>query len=151
MPLKWRANDGPVLWYLDLWYLESLSSLKKKREKEKMLSKFYLLWQNFLDPCMFNPFKLRKKSKIRNRYNQVPHLTQDTNGKVTKNKNITYRRAKASAFYTAADHKAARHRQDNMTKTNTNKINPQKKYHLGTVSKKITGGLKLVSRYQPHP
>ena len=26
---------------------------------------------------------LSKRAKIRNRYNQVPHLTQDTNGKVT--------------------------------------------------------------------
>ena len=28
-------------------------------------------------------FKVSKGAKIRNRYNQVPHLTQDTNGKVT--------------------------------------------------------------------
>ena len=27
--------------------------------------------------------KVRKRAKIRNRYNQAPHLTQDTNGKVT--------------------------------------------------------------------
>ena len=27
--------------------------------------------------------KVRKRTKIRNRYNQAPHLTQDTNGKVT--------------------------------------------------------------------
>ena len=27
--------------------------------------------------------KVSKSAKIRNRYNQVPHLTQDTNGKVT--------------------------------------------------------------------
>ena len=27
-------------------------------------------------------FKVSKGAKIRNRYNQVPHLTQDTNGKV---------------------------------------------------------------------
>ena len=40
--------------------------------------------------------KVSKGAKIRNRYNQVPHLTQDTNGS-TKD--------------------------------------PQKKYHLGTVSK----------------
>ena len=26
----------------------------------------------------------KKRAKIRNRYNQAPHLTQDTNGKVTK-------------------------------------------------------------------
>ena len=25
----------------------------------------------------------KKEAKIRNQYNQVPHLTQDTNGKVT--------------------------------------------------------------------
>ena len=30
-----------------------------------------------------SPFKVRKRPKIRNPYNQVPHLTQDTNGKVT--------------------------------------------------------------------
>ena len=28
-------------------------------------------------------FKVSKGAKTRNRYNQVPHLTQDTNGKVT--------------------------------------------------------------------
>ena len=28
-------------------------------------------------------FKVRRRAKIRNRYNQAPHLTQDTNGKVT--------------------------------------------------------------------
>ena len=27
--------------------------------------------------------EVSKGAKIRNRYNQVPHLTQDTNGKVT--------------------------------------------------------------------
>ena len=31
----------------------------------------------------FRNFKVSKRAKIRNRYNQVPHLTQDTNGKVT--------------------------------------------------------------------
>ena len=30
-------------------------------------------------------FKVSKGAKIRNRYNQVPHLTQDTNGKVKFN------------------------------------------------------------------
>ena len=45
--------------------------------------------------CQINPSELQlykantadtevsKGAKIRNRYNQVPHLTQDTNGKVT--------------------------------------------------------------------
>ena len=30
-----------------------------------------------------NQYKVSKGAKIRSRYNQVPHLTQDTNGKVT--------------------------------------------------------------------
>ena len=34
----------------------------------------------FLDNASF---EVSKGAKIRNRYNQVPHLTQDTNGKVT--------------------------------------------------------------------
>ena len=32
---------------------------------------------------IINVDKVNKGAKIRNRYNQVPHLTQDTNGKVT--------------------------------------------------------------------
>ena len=31
-----------------------------------------------------NIVKVSKGAKIRNRYNQVPHLTQDTNGKVSR-------------------------------------------------------------------
>ena len=31
----------------------------------------------------FSILKVSNGAKIRNRYNQVPHLTQDTNGKVT--------------------------------------------------------------------
>ena len=33
--------------------------------------------------------KVRKSAKIRNRYNQAPHLTQDTNGKVTNSQLYT--------------------------------------------------------------
>ena len=52
--------------------------------------------------------KVSKGAKIRNRYNQVPHLTQDTNGKV-----------KSSQL----DTKASRNRQNSITKTNTNTYN----------------------------
>ena len=37
------------------------------------------------------PIKVSKGAKIRNRYNQVPHLTQDTNGKVTNSQHICYK------------------------------------------------------------
>ena len=39
-----------------------------------------------------------KDAKIRNRYNQVPHLTQDTNGKVTNSQKTPQTRAKRSAL-----------------------------------------------------
>ena len=42
--------------------------------------------------------KVSKVAKIRNRYNQVPHLTQDTNGKVTNSQKTPQTRAKRSAL-----------------------------------------------------
>ena len=42
--------------------------------------------------------KVSKGAKIRNRYNQVPHLTQDTNGKVTNSQKTPQMRAKRSAL-----------------------------------------------------
>ena len=50
-------------------------------------------------------------------------------------KRHTHERQKVSAF-PAGDHKAVRHRQDNVT--NTNKNDPQKKNRHVTNSKKIT-------------
>ena len=38
---------------------------------------------NTLRKCDKMLLKINKGAKIRNRYNQIPHLTQDTNGKVT--------------------------------------------------------------------
>ena len=46
-------------------------------------------------PCCM---KVSKVAKIRNRYNQVPHLTQDTNGKVTNSQKTPQTRAKRSAL-----------------------------------------------------
>ena len=42
--------------------------------------------------------EVSKGAKIRNRYNQVPHLTQDTNGKVTNSQSTPQTRAKRSAL-----------------------------------------------------
>ena len=50
--------------------------------------------------------KVSKGAKISNRYNQVPHLTQDTNGKVTNSQlDITNESQEVSPF-PAGDHKA---------------------------------------------
>ena len=42
--------------------------------------------------------EVSKVAKIRNRYNQVPHLTQDTNGKVTNSQKTPQTRTKRSAL-----------------------------------------------------
>ena len=52
-------------------------------------------------------FKVRKAAKIRNRYNQVPHLTQGTIWESDKTQlNITHKSQEVSPF-PAGDHKAA--------------------------------------------
>ena len=50
--------------------------------------------------------KVSKGAKIRNRYNQVPHLTQDTNGKVTNSQLDTTNESQEDSPFTAGDHKA---------------------------------------------
>ena len=51
--------------------------------------------------------KVRKRAKIRNRYNRAPHLTKDNNGKVTTSQlDITNERQEVSPF-PAGDHKAS--------------------------------------------
>ena len=50
--------------------------------------------------------KVSKDAKIRNRYNQVPHLTQDTNGKVTNSQLDITNECKEVSPFPAGDHKA---------------------------------------------
>ena len=81
--------------------------------------------------------KVSKGAKIRNRYNQVPHLTQDTNGKVTNSQLDTTNECQEVSHFPAGDHKAHINRRIQMhNKHKTEKIikDPQKKYRLGTVS-----------------
>ena len=98
--------------------------------------------------------KVSKGAKISNRSNQVPHLTQDTNGKVTNSQlDTTYESQEVSPFQ-AGDHKAhingraQRHRNHKTEKTL--KINKRSTALEGSV-KYITGGLKPVSWRQPDP
>ena len=51
-------------------------------------------------------FKVSKGAKITNRYNQVPHLTQDTNGKVTNSQLDTTNKSQEVSPFAAGDHKA---------------------------------------------
>ena len=100
----------------------------------------------------FKLFKVRKNAKIRNRFSQVPYLTQDTVWESDKTQqHATYRRAKK----TALSQQVTIMLQDTdktiwQRQIQIKKKDPRMRYRLGTVSKKITGGLKLVSRYQPN-
>ena len=53
-----------------------------------------------------NLFKVSKGAKIRNQYNQVPHLTQDTNWKVTNSQLYTTNESQEVSPFPACDHKA---------------------------------------------
>ena len=50
--------------------------------------------------------KVSKGTKIRNRYNQVPHLTQDTNGKETNSQLDTANESQEVSPFPAGDLKA---------------------------------------------
>ena len=50
--------------------------------------------------------EVSKGAKIRNRYNQVPHLAQDTNGNVTNSQLNTTNESQEVSPFPAGDHKA---------------------------------------------
>ena len=50
--------------------------------------------------------KVSKGAKIRNQYNQVPHLTQDTNGNVANSQLDTTNKSQEVSPLPAGDHKA---------------------------------------------
>ena len=58
-----------------------------------------------LDTIFSETMKVSKGAKIRNRYNQVPHLTQDTNGKVTNSQLDTTNESQEASPFPAGDHK----------------------------------------------
>ena len=62
------------------------------------------------------------RAKIRNRYNQAPHLTKDTNGKVTTSHlDITNESQEVSPF-PAVDHKASINRRTQKHSKNKTEI-----------------------------
>ena len=89
----------------------------------------YIPW---LSP-VFTCIKVSKSAKIRDRYYQVPHLTQNTNGKVTTQSYTTNENQEVSLF-PAGDHKAQinrRAQRHNKHKTEKNPIKDSlKKYRL---------------------
>ena len=77
--------------------------------------------------------KVSKGAKIRSRYNQVPHPTQDTNGKVTISQLDTTNESQEASPFPAGDHKAhinrraqrhSKHKTEQKHKRSTKQVPP---------------------------
>ena len=77
--------------------------------------------------------KVSKGAKIRNQYNQVPHLTPDTNGKVTNSQLDTTKESQEISPLQAGDHKAhinrraqrhSKHKTEQKHKRSTKEVPP---------------------------
>ena len=83
--------------------------------------------------CVRFCFIVSKGAKIRNRYNQVPHLTKDTNGKVTNPQLDTTNESQEVSPFPAGDHKAhinrreqihSKHKSEKTHKRSTKEVPP---------------------------
>ena len=54
---------------------------------------------------LLNDLKVNQRAKIRNRYNEVPHLTQDVNRKVTNAQSDITNESQEVSSFPAGDHK----------------------------------------------
>ena len=77
--------------------------------------------------------RVSKGAKIRNRYNQVPHLTSDTNGKVTNSQLDTTNENQEVSPFSAGDPKAqinrraqrhSKHKTEKTHKRSTKEVRP---------------------------
>ena len=75
-----------------------------------------------------NMVTVSKCAKIRNRYNLVPHLSQDTNGEVTNSQLYTTKESQEVSAFPAGDHRA----QINRRAQRHNKHKTEKTYKIST-------------------
>ena len=77
--------------------------------------------------------QVSKGAKIRNRYNQVPHPTQDTNGELTNSQLDTTNKSQDVSPFPAGDHKAlvnrraqrhSKHKTEQKHKRSTKEVPP---------------------------
>ena len=86
----------------------------------------------------YQHIKVSKCAKNRDRYNQVPHLTQDTNGKVTNSQLDTTNESQEVSPFPAGDHTAhinRRAQRHSKHKTEQKHKRSTKEVLLGTVIK----------------
>ena len=73
-------------------------------------------------------WEVRQKAKIRNQYNQVPHLNKATEWESVKNtRKYHIQESQEVSPFSTGDHRAARNRHHSMSKINTNKIKIHKR------------------------
>ena len=132
-------------------------SLRMKKKMRVLHLGYPLPWAADQPTAILVPLvhKVRKKAKIRNRYNHALHLTQDTDGKVTTSQLGITNESQEVSPSPAGDHNApiSRCARKHNKSKNINNINdPQKKHRLGTVSKNILlEGLNWFTALQTHP
>ena len=98
--------------------------------------------------------KVRKRANIRNRYNQTPHLTQDTNGKVTTSQLDITNESQEGTPFPAGDHMASinRHaRKHNKNKKEITLLIHKRSTVLERLNPKFNFGYKLGSWYVAMP
>ena len=138
--LKSVDNLGVVL-YSNQWLVNFILHFAELHIGSSIRDK-NILFGNYFLKCN----KVSKGAKIRNRYNQVPHLTQDTNGKVTHSQETPQTRANMSALsqQVTKAHINRRAQRHSKHKIEQNIKDPQKKYALERSVKYFTGGLNPV-------
>ena len=138
-----RNLNSMVTWCINWRRLLALiifqrSSLKWFPIIKRLAIKINVLQQTaclVVNPIMVG--KVSKGAKIRNRYNQVPHLNQDTKGKVTNLQQDTTNENQEVSPFPAGEHKAhinGRSQRHSKHTTEKTKI-LHKKCRLGMVSK----------------
>ena len=90
----------PLLCCINIY--SSCRLAKSAMISKTLLAKIYLLLVSLI---LLNSFKVIKRANIRNRYNQVPHLTQDTNGKVTNSQLDITNKSQEISLLPAGGHK----------------------------------------------
>ena len=73
----------------------------QKEYHARVINEWDMAW------ILCNIINVRKRAKIRNRYNQAPHLTQNTNGKVTTSQFDTTNESQEVSPFPAGDRKAS--------------------------------------------
>ena len=89
-----KKHKGEQISTMAYTYITIIGLITHPLSSGDMVVKLCGVWDSRISAIL----KVSNGAKIRNRYNQVPHLTQDTNWKVTNSQKTPQTRAKRSAL-----------------------------------------------------